>query len=321
MKVKKELILLSVVIVGLSLYLIFRNQDNTHYKLPKLAHISGKQISKIEILTQETSIVLNKKDNSWHIGPDEYPANSDKIEKMLDVIEGLSLTALVSESENYNRYDLNDEKKITIKAWEEGAVKRTFDIGKAASSFRHTFVKLGNDDRVYHARGNFINDFGETVEELRDKTVLAFNQDEIRQVRITKEKTETQFTRTDIPIDVKTTEEPDTATPPPSQVQTIWKTADDKKGDNANIERLLNSLSNLNCHEYINDSKKEDFSNPICTIELKGTKEYRLSIFPKMDKEASGYPAISSENNYPFSLRESQVDNLMKEPDELVKGM
>jgi len=304
-----------------SLICIFSgNQDNTHYKLPKLAHISGKLISKIEILKQETSIVLNKKDNSWHIGPDEYPANSDKIGKMLDVIEGLSLTALVSESENYNRYDLNDEKKITIKAWEESAVKRTFDIGKAAASFRHTFVKLGNDDRVYHARGNFINDFGETVEELRDKTVLAFNQDEIRQVRITKEKTETQFTRTDIPVDVKTTEEPDTATPPPSQVQTIWKTADDKKGDNANIERLLNSLSNLNCHEYINDSKKEDFSNPICTIELKGTKEYRLSIFPKMDKEASGYPAISSENNYPFSLRESQVDNLMKEPDELVKG-
>jgi hypothetical protein len=39
-----------------------------------------------------------------------------------------------------------------------------------------------------------------------------------------------------------------------------------------------------------------------------------------MDKEASGYPAISSENNYPFSLLESQVDNLMKELDELVKG-
>ncbi len=321
MKVKKELIILFVVIVGLSLYLIFRNQDNTHYKLPKLAHISGKQISKIEISKQETSIVLNKKDNFWHIGPDEYPANSNKIEKMLDVIEGLSLTALVSESENYNRYDLNDEKKITIKAWEKGAVKRTFDIGKVASSFRHTFVKLENDDRVYHARGNFINDFDKTVEELRDKTVLAFNQDEIQYVHITKEKTEIEFTRSDIPVDVKTTEKPDTATPPPSQVQTIWKTADGKRGDKAKIERLLSSLSNLNCHEYINDSKKEDFSNPICTIELKGTKEYKLSIFSKKDKEASDYPAISSENNYPFSLSKSQADNLMKEPNELIKEM
>ena len=318
MKVKKEHILLLVVIVGLSLYLIFRNQDNTHYKLPELSHISGKQITKIEILKQGIPIVLKKKDNKWYIGPDEYPADSNKTEKMLDVIGKLSLTAIVSESENYNRYDLNDEKKITIKTWGKGDVKRTFDIGKAASSFRHTFVKLKNDNRVYHARGNFRSDFDKTVEELRDKTVLAFNQDEIQYVRITKEKADIEFTRSNIPVDVKTTEEADTQAPPPSPVNTIWETADDKKANKAAIERLLASLSNLSCHEYIKGAKKEDFSNPVYTIELKGTKDYRVSIFSKIDTETSGYPAISSENNYPFSIRESQADNLMKEPGDFI---
>ena len=36
---------------------------------------------------------------------------------MLDVIEELTLTALVSESKNYVRYDLSHDEKITVKAW------------------------------------------------------------------------------------------------------------------------------------------------------------------------------------------------------------
>ena len=62
---------------------------------------------------------------------------------MLSAIENLTLTALVSESKNYNLYDLNEEKRINVKAWQGENLKRDVDLGKTASSFRHTFVKTG----------------------------------------------------------------------------------------------------------------------------------------------------------------------------------
>ena len=107
---------------------------------------------------------------------------------MLDNIEKLTLTALVSESKNYNRYDLSGEAKINVKAWQGDSLKRDIDVGKTASSFRHTFVKTAGDDRVFHARGNFRNTFDTTVDDLRDKTILTYTPSDIQQIQITQEK-------------------------------------------------------------------------------------------------------------------------------------
>ena len=105
MKIKKEYIILILIIVVLSVYLFMRKTDRTLYELPVLPEISKKEISKIEISKGETSIVLNKKDDQWYIGPQQYIANKNKIDSMLDVFEKLTLTVSVSESKNYVRYD------------------------------------------------------------------------------------------------------------------------------------------------------------------------------------------------------------------------
>ena len=55
MKIKKEYVILVVIIVALSLYLILRDRDRTHYQLPTVSKIAGKDISKIEILTPDAT--------------------------------------------------------------------------------------------------------------------------------------------------------------------------------------------------------------------------------------------------------------------------
>ena len=89
-----------------------------------------KEISKVEISKQDTTIVLNRKDNSWQIMPQEYPADANQVESMLDVIEKLSLTALVSESKDYKRYQLEEDNKLIVKAWSGDTLRREFEIGK-----------------------------------------------------------------------------------------------------------------------------------------------------------------------------------------------
>ncbi len=130
MKIKKEYALLVTIIVALSVYLFLRNPDRTHYELPTLAEIVATDISKIEISKPDTSIVLNKKDNKWHIAPQGYPANTEKVKNMLDIIEKLTVTALVSESKSFSRYNLEDNKKIAVRAWKGDKLRREFEVAR-----------------------------------------------------------------------------------------------------------------------------------------------------------------------------------------------
>lgn len=319
MKLKKEYGILIAVILALLLYLILRNPDRTHYTLPKIPEVSKTDISKIEISKGDTPIVLNKKDNRWYIAPQEFQADIDKVKNMIDTIEKLTLTALVSESKNYDRYDLTDDKKITVRVWSGERLEREFEVGKAATSYRHTFVKLAGDDRVYHARENFRGTFDQTADNLRDKTVLSFEKTDIQEIRITKGAQSMVFAKAQIPVQVTATPEDDTKTPPSLKTKTIWKNAKGKEGDESKLNQLLSTLSNLHCEKYIDEQKKEEFTKPIYTIQLNGTQEYSLFLFANKEKDAKSYPAISSRNDYPFLLRERQGDSIMKSPEVLLK--
>jgi hypothetical protein len=76
------------------------------------------------------------------------------------------------------------------------------------------------------------------------------------------------------------------------------------------LMHLLSTLSRLKCEKFIPNNKKTKFKNPIYEIQLKGTKNYSLSVFAKEEKEEKIYPAVSSENDYPFYLTDRQVDDL-----------
>jgi len=317
MKIKKEYIILAVIITALLLYLSQRSTDRTLYQLPDVPEISNSDITKIEINKNSTPIVLSKEADRWTIGPKKYPADTLKVKNILDVIGKLTLTALVSESKSYNRYNLDDDNKITVKAFDKDKLKLEFDIGKAASSFRHTFVKIAGDERVFHARGSFRGKFDKTLDDLRDKAVLAFKINEIREIHITKGKHKMSFSRTQSPVEVKESKKSDTSSPKAQQTEIIWQDASGKKGDNSKINRLLTTLSDLSCEKYLSGQSKDELINPVYTLLLKGSKVYKLSIFEKLDKDNEDYPAISSENSYPFMLSGSQVESIMEDPGEM----
>jgi len=151
MKGKKEYIILAVIIVAVGAYLVFRPTDRSTYQLPVLAEVAENEITKIEIIVSRKPTVINRKGDDWLVGPEEYPADPEKIERMLDTVADLTLTAMVSESKSDQRYDLTPEKRIQVKAWAGKDLKREFDVGKTADTFRHTFVKVTGDDRVFHA--------------------------------------------------------------------------------------------------------------------------------------------------------------------------
>jgi len=319
MKVKKEYIILILIIIGLSVYLFMRSSDRTLYQLPELDGLKQSEITKIEILKDGNSFILKKRDNQWYLEPTGYLADKNKVYAMLNVFEALTLTALVSESKDYNRYDLQPEKRITVKAWQAETLRRNFDIGKAGSSFRHTFVKLGDDSRVFHATDNFREKFDFTVDNLRDKTVLFFRTTDIQEVQITRDQASVKLVRSEVPIKPAVSQPEKTDSAPAVAVKFEWQSSDGQKGNDRKLNRLLTTLGSLKCADYINDRRKDAFSAQIYAVKLKGNQDYQLDIFAKLQKDDQNYPAVSSASDYPFFLSDSQVQQIMINPAEMLK--
>ena len=310
MKLKKEYFILAGVMVALILYLFLHKSNRTHYRLPKIPAVSGKQISKLEVAKAGKTTVLNKNDNTWYIESKAYPADSAKVKNMLNVVEKLTLTALVSESKNYVRYDLTNDKKINVKAWHGKTLSREFDIGKVAATYQHTFVRLAADPNVYHARGDFKQKFDQTVDDLRDKTVLSYTQKDIREIKLTHDNKTASISRKKVPVTADEKKEKKAKTSKEPKTKMVWQDTEGNKVDKTKVSRLLSFFNRLECEKYINDAKKEDFINPILSVTLKGEKGYSLSVFAKTEKDGKNNQAISSENDYPFLLSNSQVNSI-----------
>ena len=319
MKLKKEYFILAAILVALILYLALHRSNRTHYQLPELSEVSGKHISKLEITTAGNSIIFNQKDNTWNIEPKGYRADPTKVKNILNVIEKLKLTALVSESKNYVRYDLRNDKNIHVKAWQGETLLQEFDIGKAAPTFKHTFVKLPDDPNVYHARGDFRRNFDRSVDDFRDKTVLSFAQNTIQGIELTLEKKITSLSRKETPETFPEKKDaPAAKAAKELKTKTVWEDTKGHEVAPSKISSLLSFLNSLECERYLDDLKKEDLKNPIYTVALNGEKEYSLLVFSKKDKNAKNYSAISSENESPFSLSDTQVDTIKSKLGEIL---
>ncbi len=342
----KEYIILGVIIVLLGAYLFLRNTNRSHYELPTLPAVADKDISRIEISTSTGTIDLTLSGDQWQIGKNKYPADASKVKEMLSALGSLKLTALVSEAGSYSRYDLTDDKKIQVSAWAGDRKIRDFAIGKTAETYRHTFVRLGKDPNVYQAEDNFRQTFDQTVEGLRDKTALSFKVQDITGIDIASgdrhctlsletppaektaseapsaekatepaktEKSATETSSTENTAVSAKTEKTASETPstkkPAEAAKPVWKAEDGTPADFETVKRLLSQLGYLNCSQYLENKKKEDFREPILTVTLKGTKTYSLSLFSK-DASQKEYPAISSQNDYPFSLDETTYKRL-----------
>ena len=157
------------------------------------------------------------------------------------------------------------------------------------------------------------------MEDLRDRTVLLFVQKDLREIKIALDKkTVTLDLEQVVTADGEKKDAADKAGKS-SGPQASWVDANGKKVDAVKVGRLLGFLNRLECEAYMDDSKKDDFKHPIYTVTLQGAKEYTLSIFAKKNKDEKTYPAVSSENDYPFLLSDTQIDSLKANIDEIKK--
>jgi hypothetical protein len=306
MKIKKEYLILAALIVSLALYVYFRQQDRTHYDLPVLDEVPASEILKIEISKAQGPVIeVTRKDEGWVLLPEAYPADSGKVSVMLETLRNLTLSALISESKSYERYGLGKEDSISVKAWTGEGLKRDLEIGKEAPSLQHTFVKIGGDDRVFHARENLKIRFNQTMDDLRDKSVMGFDSTDVDVIELHDGKTSLRLTRKQEPLGNGAT-------------QASWESPEGP-ADEAMVSDLLSALSNLKCRAFIYDQEKDDFKDPVYTVTLEGLEVHSVALFAKDEKNQNDHPALSSQNEFPFLIPVHQADRIMIPLERIVK--
>ena len=325
MKLKKEFLILLLIIVALSAYLMMRSRNQTHYELPRPAQVDSQQVDRLVITKNGEGVELNKKDDQWTVGPKAYAADNVKVKNMVKAAADLTITDLISESGDYNRYDLTDDKKIDVQAFSGGKMVRDFSVGKAAPTYQHTFVRLDKDPKVYNARGQLNHTFDHTVDNLRDLTVLSFEKDAITDMLIQKGGQTLALARKEIapeenpqPSDAAKEKDKKAAE---AQPKPQWQGPDGEAMDQPTVLRLLNDLSDFKCSAFMADKAAEDLrgKTPRWTLTLKaGQESHSLSVFDAAGAEDAEFPALSSAGPYAFTVAKGREESIEKNIDKLL---
>ena len=300
---KKETIVLIILIVCLSGYLFFKTDNRDNYTLPEIAEITPKNISSILIEQQQDTVLLKQNDSSWTVSEKEYPADISMVEVLLETVKNLKLSALVSQSQDFRRYKLDKDNRIRVTVFEAGKETLKFNIGKEAPTGNHTFTMVGDDTAVYHADGNFRLDFDQTADAFRDKMILKVNKPAVKGFTVTqKEKTLT------VRAEKPSGSEDD---------QTVWTSADGSQQDSAAISNFLSSISFLRCDGYRDDKSKQDAEGKkaVFTIDIDADQKISLKLFKFYDSEKIF--GISSLNDYVFRISEFDYKEILKNIDQL----
>jgi hypothetical protein len=287
---KKEYLILILIIVALTGYLVFKKEDRRHYSLPDLPAVDKKKIDRLTVEKKDRVLDFTRTESGWVVTEQAYPADETAALQMLDTLSGLRLSALVSEKQDLTRYELDDDHGLTVTAFEGETPVLEVRIGKTAPTYNHTFVMVKNDPGIYQAKDAFRSHFNKSLDEYRDRRVLTFQEDRIKAITI-------QTPEKQVILTARETEGDDTKARGP-----VFRYKDGTDPDPETVSNLLGSLSALTCDHFVTDMNKTglETASPDLTLVLENGSSLVLKLF---DTDKDEGMAISSMNDYVFSLK------------------
>ncbi|HDP95592.1 MAG TPA: DUF4340 domain-containing protein [Candidatus Aminicenantes bacterium] len=316
-RIRSEFVVLALVIIGLTLFLLLRNPDRVRYELPQIPMVEREAMDRIEIQSKKGQVVLEKKAGEWQLQPSNHAVDPSRLNSALDALVDLSLTTLVSSSKDFQRYGMDPDSAVQVKAYAGKEVVQSFILGKVASTYRHTFLRFPDDHRIYHASGSLRTRFEYSAQDWRDKTVLAFSKDEISEIDVTAGNWSGTFVRQAAAPRVKDDEKNVAGSEMTSTVE--WKSTDGHSVESKIMDPLLQSLSELSCQEFLQAEPDATGTTIALRVSLKGSKEYQLQLRQAQNGETTRYTGTSSMVAQWFVMPAYTVEDLTGKAEALFK--
>jgi len=266
----------------------------------------------IEVTAKDYRLQLYMKEGRWVINDQAYPADENSVGSLEMKIRELKITDLVSEKGFYDRYDLADDRAVTVTAKRGGALLRTLVIGKRGSKSSHAFVRVDNRPEVYLASGIGREDFMPQPDALRDKVIFDLKGMEVESFTLTAAGRSYSFYK-------KAPEAEKSETGESGVSSWRCKGYDKLVLDDSAINNILYIFSPLRAVTFPEDKKEGQIGSLYASAIIKaGGEEYDLNIYSK--KENDYNYAMSSKNQYIFTVGSWQIEKLaIKNIKDLVK--
>ncbi len=300
---RNELIILVVAILALAAYVLLRHRGEVHYELPQLKPVAVEKLDRITIKKGDRTVTLTRNDDNWIIKSNGFRADKTKVENMVNGLADLTITALAGAEGGLSRYQLDEENRISVRAYAGDELVRDIRIGKTAASYRHTFVQLPDDDRVYHGSGNIRSSFDVDAKGLRSKRVLAFDRTAVTRLELVMGKSHLEMVRGTATVDPNDT----TAKP------VAWADGDGNELDAKRIDDLLNDLETMQCGTFLESGDRSVKKTPSLVITVNDGQEHKISLYSPEDKEKGDWPGTSSTLETPFTIPKWKAEQLTKD--------
>lgn len=213
------------------------------------------------------------------VGDPARLADQRKVDSILTALEKMMVLDMVSQAEHYQPYDLQEGTAHHLLIQGE---ERSLELwyGKKASTGGGTYARFPDRPEVFIIRGDWNRLLPESVNDLRDKTVLTFDPETVKEVQIRTEEKELTLNK----------EGED------------WFDAQGMFTRSGDWKDQLIILSRLMCKEYASPSF---IGNRVLEIE---TETEWLKVY---NYEEDSYLAMSSQSSDTFVLEASQVEGLL----------
>ncbi len=198
------LIVATVILAGLGVALYFSNKDEEKKaaKPPtdstiKMVSLIEPDIKKIEIKQRNEDTVLERgSGNKWQItAPASYGADQDAVTSLVFAAANIAADRVIEQkSSDLGSYGLkNPSAEVDISAKNGKTTKVLF--GDDSPTGSTTYAMLAGDPRVFTVISSVKTGLAKSVNDLRDKRLLTFDQDKVSRLELDAKKQDIEFGR------------------------------------------------------------------------------------------------------------------------------
>ena len=309
MKTKQLLILLGILVVLVVIVGLVENPfakseyaKKVEAATPLFPNFNKESVTKIEITASAETTTLVKENNQWLVASMEnYPADAEGVEDVLDKVTELKTTGLVSSNpEKQAQFEVDSSGARAKLLDASGNVRAHLFLGKNTPGYLSSYVRAADSNNVYVGKGNLKATFDKGTRTWKDRTIFSFNKGDVTHLTIKSEGEEIEL---EMGAD--------------SEWQMTKPEAFAAK--QTELDSLLDSLSALDTDDFAAEAgnlSEYELDAPKSSVMAKlndGTRRLLL-----IGKEESGEYFVKREDKEPvFMLYTYKINQLLKKSEDL----
>lgn len=317
MKKKNIFILLGILVALVLITVIMENMGKRDEKKANEESIlfpgfAADQVSSIQIKIKDKEVRLNKEGDSWLVATaDNYPAEQESVEKMLDKFAELKSKLTASKSvAKHSQFEVDAVSGISVMLMgksDEDVLAHLF-VGKMGSDYTTTYIRKAEQDAVLLADGYLKSLFDKGERGWRDRKIFDFDTSQVQRLTLTSQDKET------IAIE--------------SQGDGSWQIIEQEvsPGKKDAVDKIISDISKLSADSFAEKKEPiEEGADPLkeykldepqstVTVDL---KDGSVRILHVGDQSNQNFYVKKEGQDTVFMLYKSKIDRIFKDIEDL----